>query len=89
MLSDIDLPKLPHGYRWRLCNKYNPTLYLEAHVAFGLYNFVDSELLDKSLEDDDEIRKNILSAAEKIKSDMHGLLYPTKNKKYYKYEGTI
>lgn len=87
MLNNINLPKLPHGYRWRLCNKYNPVLHLEAHVAFGLYNSISSKVLDKSLDDDDEIRADIENAAKIIEAKMQGMLYPKRNKKYSKYEG--
>jgi hypothetical protein len=46
MLADLDLPKLPQGFRWKfVINSIgNPELNLEQHVAFGLYDSIGYDL---------------------------------------------
>jgi hypothetical protein len=45
MLSELNLPKLPDGFRWRfyISSIGNPILALEKHVAFGKYSEIGSE----------------------------------------------
>ncbi len=92
MLSELNLPNLPDGYRWQFfINRIgNPELNLEKHVAFGSYTSIGYDLPSLTVKYDGcTIEQAIEKGAEKLYEKNKRWWERPNVDAYKKYVGTI
>jgi hypothetical protein len=91
MLAELDLPKLPDGYRWRffINGIGNPELNLEKHVAFGKYSSIGYNLPAITVRYEGcTIEEAIVQGAEKLYNEKRRWWEKPEVNEYIKYVGT-
>lgn len=91
MLSELNLPNLPKGFRWRFYINCigSPKLVLEKHIAFGQYSEIGYDLPELTVKySGGTIEEAIQAGAEKIYKDKQRWFTKPDVSEYTKYVGT-